>query len=97
MNGGWPTLFIHLNSRGCPVLVALSATEPALSEAEGAGILTSYLHHDSNRLYLPSDETTVAPLGPGGAPEPALSLSKGLALFETWDSTAVSILGFCLK
>ena len=25
----------------------------------------------------------------GGAPEPALSLSKGLALFETWDSTVV--------
>ncbi len=23
-----------------------------------------------------------------GAPEPALSLSKGLALFDTWDSTA---------
>src|SRR5260370_41125117 len=32
-----------------------------------------------------------------GAPEPALSLSKGLALFETWDSTAVSSLGFSSK
>jgi len=30
------------------------------------------------------------------APEPALSLSKGLALFETWDFTVVSILGFGL-
>jgi hypothetical protein len=31
---------------------------------------------------------------PSGAPEPALSLSKGLALFEIWDSTVASISRF---
>ena len=44
--------FAHLDSRGWPVLVALFATEPALSAAEGAGILTSYLHHDSHLLTI---------------------------------------------
>src|SRR5208282_1642060 len=34
--------FLASHSRGCPALVAFSATEPALSGAEGAGILTSY-------------------------------------------------------
>jgi hypothetical protein len=34
--------------RGWPVLVALFATEPALSEAEGAGLLTLKPRHDSN-------------------------------------------------
>jgi len=34
--------------RGWPVLVALFATEPALSEAEGAGLLTFKPRHDSS-------------------------------------------------
>jgi hypothetical protein len=32
---------LQRRKRGCPILVAVFATEPALSEVEGVGILTS--------------------------------------------------------
>jgi hypothetical protein len=57
-----PRLLSH--PRGCPVLVAFFATEPALSGAEGAGLLTSHPNHDS-------------PLIPEGAPFLSRFLRQG--------------------
>jgi hypothetical protein len=54
--GAGPAFPLRLKSYGCPVLVSpfFGETEPALSEAEGAGTLNSSSAHQSSRFFLTS-------------------------------------------